>query len=128
MRKDFVANASHELRSPLTVMTGYLETLLSDDAIDPDLRGPLQEMQRQTQRMNGIVSDLLDLSRLDAQVAEPPAMPEIDVQRTVRHAAQGRAGPARPSAGLRGTSTRRAICSARSRRCCRRSRTWSTTQ
>lgn len=66
MRKDFVANASHELRSPLTVMTGYLETLLQDDALDPALRGPLAEMQRQTQRMNGIVNDLLDLSRLDA--------------------------------------------------------------
>src|SRR5690606_19475385 len=55
MRKDFVANASHELRSPLTVVTGYLETLLQDDALDPSLRAPLTEMQRQTQRMNGLV-------------------------------------------------------------------------
>lgn len=78
MRKDFVANASHELRSPLTVMTGYLETLLSDPAMDRELQGPLLEMQRQTQRMNGIVGDLLDLSRLDAQVADA-AMSEIDV-------------------------------------------------
>jgi two-component system phosphate regulon sensor histidine kinase PhoR len=78
MRKDFVANASHELRSPLTVMTGYLETLLSDPAMDRELQGPLLEMQRQTQRMNGIVGDLLDLSRLDAQVADA-AMTEIDV-------------------------------------------------
>lgn len=78
MRKDFVANASHELRSPLTVMTGYLETLLSDPAMDRELGGPLLEMQRQTQRMNGIVRDLLDLSRLDAQVADA-AMTEIDV-------------------------------------------------
>ncbi len=66
MRQDFVANASHELRSPLTVVTGYLETLLQDEEIDPALRGPLSEMQRQTLRMNGIVNDLLDLSRLDA--------------------------------------------------------------
>jgi two-component system phosphate regulon sensor histidine kinase PhoR len=78
MRKDFVANASHELRSPLTVMTGYLETLLAEPTMDAELRGPLLEMQRQTQRMNGIVGDLLDLSRLDAQVAEAP-MAEIDV-------------------------------------------------
>ncbi len=70
MRQDFVANASHELRSPLTVVTGYLETLLQDDDIDPGLRGPLSEMQRQTQRMNGIVNDLLDLSRLDALAGE----------------------------------------------------------
>ena len=70
MRRDFVANASHELRSPLTVMTGYLETLLQDEALEPALRGPLAEMQRQTQRMNGIVNDLLDLSRLDALSGE----------------------------------------------------------
>lgn len=73
MRRDFVANASHELRSPLTVMTGYLETLLQDDSLDQTLRGPLAEMQRQTQRMNGIVNDLLDLSRLDALAGEAPA-------------------------------------------------------
>jgi len=70
MRQDFVANASHELRSPLTVMTGYLETLLQDDQLDESLRGPLGEMQRQTQRMNRIVNDLLDLSRLEAVADE----------------------------------------------------------
>ncbi|HWL61815.1 MAG TPA: phosphate regulon sensor histidine kinase PhoR [Steroidobacteraceae bacterium] len=70
MRRDFVANASHELRSPLTVMTGYLETLLQDDALDPGLRPPLAEMYRQAQRMNGLVNDLLDLSRLDALTEE----------------------------------------------------------
>jgi two-component system phosphate regulon sensor histidine kinase PhoR len=78
MRKDFVANASHELRSPLTVMTGYLETLIGDPVLDEELRGPLLEMQRQTQRMTGIVSDLLDLSRLDAQAEEAPLV-EINV-------------------------------------------------
>ncbi len=70
MRKDFVANASHELRSPLTVVTGYLETLLSDEHLDPGLRAPLAEMQRQSQRMNNIVGGLLDLSRLDAATQE----------------------------------------------------------
>jgi two-component system phosphate regulon sensor histidine kinase PhoR len=78
MRKDFVANASHELRSPLTVVTGYVETLLQDDELDPALRAPLVEMQRQTQRMNGIVSDLLDLSRLDTVDREIDGEP-IDV-------------------------------------------------
>lgn len=78
MRKDFVANASHELRSPLTVMTGYLETLLQDDTLDPALRQPLTEMQRQTQRMNGIVNDLLDLSRLESRTEEAGDSP-VDV-------------------------------------------------
>jgi two-component system phosphate regulon sensor histidine kinase PhoR len=78
MRKDFVANASHELRSPLTVITGYVETLLQDEALDPALRAPLLEVQRQTQRMNGIVGDLLDLSRLDSVDQEIDGEP-IDV-------------------------------------------------
>ena len=70
MRRDFVANASHELRSPLTVITGYLETLDQDDQMDPALRGPLSEMRRQADRMNAIVRDLLELSRLDARTVE----------------------------------------------------------
>jgi len=78
MRKDFVANASHELRSPLTVVSGYLETLLSEDDLDPGLRAPLAEMQRQARRMNDIVSGLLDLSRLDAATQEAGSE-DIDV-------------------------------------------------
>jgi two-component system phosphate regulon sensor histidine kinase PhoR len=65
MRKDFVANASHELRSPLTVITGYLETMALDSVVDPEVAGPLQEMLRQAQRMNSIIADLLSLSRLE---------------------------------------------------------------
>jgi two-component system phosphate regulon sensor histidine kinase PhoR len=67
MRKDFVANASHELRSPLTVIAGYLETLVQDETLDAALRGPLEEMRRQTARMTAIVQDLLELSRLEAE-------------------------------------------------------------
>ena len=65
MRRDFVANASHELRSPLTVITGYLETLCQDPALDRDLQGPVAEMRRQAERMTGIIRDLLELSRLE---------------------------------------------------------------
>jgi two-component system phosphate regulon sensor histidine kinase PhoR len=70
MRKDFVANASHELRSPLTVIAGYLETLAQDPALDAALAEPLAEMRRQAQRMNGIVHDLLELSRLESSDRE----------------------------------------------------------
>ncbi|HZO22669.1 MAG TPA: phosphate regulon sensor histidine kinase PhoR [Steroidobacteraceae bacterium] len=65
MRKDFVANASHELRSPLTVISGYLETLSQDPALDADLLGPVAEMRRQAERMTSIIRDLLALSRLE---------------------------------------------------------------
>ncbi len=78
MRKDFVANASHELRSPLTVVSGYLETLAADPTIDPDLQHPLREMRRQAERMTAIVNDLLELSRLESDEGEVGGSP-IDV-------------------------------------------------
>ncbi len=65
MRKDFVANASHELRSPLSVIAGYLETLYHDPALDEELQAPVGEMRRQAARMTSIIQDLLALSKLE---------------------------------------------------------------
>ncbi len=65
MRKDFVANASHELRSPLSVIAGYLETLGHDPALHEDLQAPVAEMRRQAGRMTSIIQDLLALSKLE---------------------------------------------------------------
>jgi two-component system phosphate regulon sensor histidine kinase PhoR len=70
MRKDFVANASHELRSPLTVVSGYLDAMSDEGAIDPAWAGPVAEMRRQTERMNAIVHDLLELSKLESAEEE----------------------------------------------------------
>ena len=66
MRRDFVANASHELRSPLTVIAGYLDTLADDENIPDDWNHPVQQMRAQAQRMNRIVAELLELSRLES--------------------------------------------------------------
>jgi two-component system phosphate regulon sensor histidine kinase PhoR len=65
VRRDFVANASHELRSPLTVIAGYLETLAQDPVLDAELQGPVAEMRRQAERMTAIIRDLIELSRLE---------------------------------------------------------------
>jgi two-component system phosphate regulon sensor histidine kinase PhoR len=78
MRKDFVANASHELRTPLTVISGYLDTLADDPGIDQAWAGPIRDMRAQAQRMNAIVTDLLELSRLESTEGEAPRDP-IDV-------------------------------------------------
>jgi two-component system phosphate regulon sensor histidine kinase PhoR len=67
VRRDFVANASHELRTPLTVIMGYLDSLADDPALDRTWNAPLAEMRRQAERMNAILRDLLELSRLEAQ-------------------------------------------------------------
>jgi two-component system phosphate regulon sensor histidine kinase PhoR len=71
-RKDFVANASHELRTPLTVICGYLDTLADDASIDQTWAGPIRDMRAQAQRMNTIISELLELSRLESTDGEAP--------------------------------------------------------
>ncbi len=65
MRREFVANASHELRSPLTVISGYLDTIGEDSELPDRWRKPLEQMQNQADRMNHIVAELLELSRLE---------------------------------------------------------------
>lgn len=67
MRKDFVANVSHELKTPLTVINGYLEVLdVKDATSDPILKKALSEMGSQTQRMQVLIEDLLILSRIES--------------------------------------------------------------
>ena len=81
MRKDFVANVSHELRSPLTVIGGYLEALQDDEQLPGQYRRPIEQMSQQASRMSLIVEDLLQLSRLEATPggasAEPVAVAEM---------------------------------------------------
>jgi two-component system phosphate regulon sensor histidine kinase PhoR len=65
-RRDFVANASHELRSPLTVISGYLDTLADDHELPDSWKQPIGEMLRQAERMTRILRDLIELTRLEA--------------------------------------------------------------
>lgn len=66
MRSDFVANVSHELRSPLTALTGFIETLKGSAKDDPDARTRfLDIMEREAGRMNRLIDDLLSLSTLE---------------------------------------------------------------
>lgn len=64
MRRDFISNASHELRTPLTVMAGYLEHIY--DNADEKTKIPLEKIQHQTERMNRIITELIDLAKLDS--------------------------------------------------------------
>ena len=63
MRRDFVANVSHELKTPLTVIFGYLETinLSNEKTVDENI---LSEMLKQAKRMDTLISDLLKLTKL----------------------------------------------------------------
>ncbi len=98
MRKDFVANASHELRSPLTVIAGYLDQLGDETGLGQEWREPIADMRRQADRMREIVDDLLELSRLESSADEAPML-LVDVpallERIVREARATAAAPVR---------------------------------
>ncbi|EDY86101.1 phosphate regulon sensor kinase PhoR [gamma proteobacterium HTCC5015] len=66
MRRDFVSNASHELKTPLTVMSGYMELLEGTPELDQDLLSVVRSADEQTARMRRLVDDLLTLSRLES--------------------------------------------------------------
>jgi len=94
VRRDFVANASHELRTPLTVIGGFAETLTDDSLPNEQRRQFAQTVLANTQRMQRIVDDLLDLSRIesggwkpnpsrvDVRTLAEEALAAVDLRRT----------------------------------------------
>jgi len=65
IRRDLIANVSHELRSPLTSITGFIETLQNEDVSKDQRSHFLTIMQEESNRMNRIISDLLSLSKIE---------------------------------------------------------------
>ena len=69
-RKQFIASASHELRTPIFSLGGFLE-LLADEELDEDTRRQfLEQLQGQVERMRKLATELLDLSRLESGALE----------------------------------------------------------
>ena len=73
-RRDFIANVSHELRTPLTSISGYLETLLEDPDPHPETtREFLQIILKNSNRMNRLTEDLLELASVESPDYRPQA-------------------------------------------------------
>lgn len=71
VRRDFVTNVSHELKTPLTAMQGYTEALLEDVEMPASMqRSFLEKAHKNTERLVAIISDLLSLSRLESEEHE----------------------------------------------------------
>ena len=71
VRRDFVANVSHELKTPLTVIRGYAETLTGEDVPAEVRRDFLEKVLANARRMQQLVDDLLDLSRIESGAWSP---------------------------------------------------------
>lgn len=86
VRRDFVANVSHELKTPLTSIRGYVETLL-DGAIDDDDHNVrfLEKIENNVLRLNHLVTDLLSLARIESEAGRLPLKP-IDLHALLEEA------------------------------------------
>jgi two-component system phosphate regulon sensor histidine kinase PhoR len=86
VRRDFAANVSHELKTPLTVVNGFAETLLHDEDLSAEQRRHFAEtIVANATRMQRIVDDLLDLSRIESGgwVPEPASVDTAGLVRDV---------------------------------------------
>ncbi len=83
MRADFVANASHELKTPITAIRGFAETLIEDDTIESPMQQRfIRKIHGQSIRLSDLVSDLLALSRLESN--DEAFNTQIDLQQVVQ--------------------------------------------
>ncbi|MEM7497798.1 MAG: ATP-binding protein [Pseudomonadota bacterium] len=77
LHRDFVANASHELKTPLAALSGFIETLLGHARDDPAAQERfLPMMAAQTERMRHLVEDLLSLNRIELNERQHPSEPQ----------------------------------------------------
>jgi len=83
VRRDFVANASHELQTPLTAIRGFAETLVAHDLPVEELRAQLQVILRNSERLENLIRDMTELSRIESR--RVPLQPgEVDVSKLAR--------------------------------------------
>jgi len=90
VRRDFVANVSHELKTPLTSISGYAETLLSENPDEATRRIFLRTILTNAQRIQSLVDDQLDLSRIESGRWQP-RIESLDIAAAAREAWQPRA-------------------------------------
>lgn len=85
MRRDFVANVSHELKTPLTSIAGYAETLAAEPKLDEQAHSFAATIMSNAKRMQQLVDDLLDLSRIESGGWQPQRR-VVELQAAVREA------------------------------------------
>lgn len=86
LRKEFLTIMSHEMRTPLSVINGYLEILLNEKGLDAKTRSFLKKIEEETARLTRMFNDLLDIQRLEKAVGEEKKFEVINFSNTVKKA------------------------------------------
>jgi two-component system phosphate regulon sensor histidine kinase PhoR len=103
VRRDFVANASHELQTPLTAIRGFAETLLESPLPGEQVRSQLEVILRNAERLGHLIRDMLELSQIESRRVplQPAAVDLGRLTRTLLRDVEPRLSQRSLSAGLR---------------------------
>ena len=88
-KSDFFANASHELKTPITVMQGFAEVLMSKEGIDETSKKQLGRIYKECLRLGTLISDMLMLSKIESGDAPKRALSEIRLEELVKEVIDG---------------------------------------
>ena len=88
VRKSFISNASHEMRTPLTVIIGYLEALVSRSDVEAGIHRGIESALEQAHRLKQLIEDLLSLSRLESLPLRKSQIGQIDMAVLLRESTE----------------------------------------
>lgn len=80
MKQEFTANVSHELKTPLTSISGYAEMIESGIARDEDVKSFAAKIHKEAQRLVALIGDIIKLSRLEEEASEQDRLSTIDME------------------------------------------------
>ena len=88
-KSDFFANASHELKTPITVMQGFAEVLMNKEGIDETSKKQLGRIYKECLRLGSLISDMLMLSKIESGDAPKRVLTEIKLEALAREVLDG---------------------------------------
>ena len=86
LRREFLTIMSHEMRTPLSVISGYLETILHEPNLDEEIYQPLKKIEEEISRLTRMFNDLLDIERLEKNIGEEKRFVYFNFSNTVKRA------------------------------------------
>ncbi len=88
-KSDFFANASHELKTPITVMQGFAEVLMNKEGMDDTSKKQLGRIYKESQRLGSLISDMLMLSKIESRDAPKRALSEVALEDIAKEVLDG---------------------------------------